>query len=165
MPDKFDELAHAVGLPNGGEAFVPWLKTLKAQIGIEGGLAARGVTHEHLARLVPLAAADFTSRTNPRPATEADYERLIRAKTAALSADDHDKLAAAILTLAVLTRELEAKDVSIHRLRRLVFGPSTEKTSHVVGSMQGGKFRPRGQSGDGEGRAGGHRFPRGRWQS
>ena len=40
------------------------------------GLAARGVTRAHLARLVPLAAKDFTGGTNPRPATEADYERL-----------------------------------------------------------------------------------------
>jgi alcohol dehydrogenase class IV len=27
---------------------------------------------------VPLAAKDFTGGTNPRPATEADYERLFR---------------------------------------------------------------------------------------
>jgi alcohol dehydrogenase class IV len=30
----------------------------------------------HLPKLVPLAATDFTGGTNPRPATEADYERL-----------------------------------------------------------------------------------------
>jgi hypothetical protein len=76
VPAKFDELAHAAGVAGGGAAFVPWLKTLKSRIGIEGGLAARGVTREHLKRLVPLAAADFAGRTNPRPASEADYERL-----------------------------------------------------------------------------------------
>ena len=76
VPARFDELAHAAGIGNDGRTFVPWLKTLKAQIGIEGGLAARGVTRAHLARLVPLAAKDFTGGTNPRPATEADYERL-----------------------------------------------------------------------------------------
>jgi alcohol dehydrogenase class IV len=75
VPEKFDELAHAAGVAGGGAAFVPWLKALKARIGIEGGLAARGVTKEHLPRLVPIAAADFTGQTNPRPAGAADYER------------------------------------------------------------------------------------------
>jgi alcohol dehydrogenase class IV len=76
VPAKFDALAHAAGLNGGGAAFVPWLQRLKASIGISGGLAQRGVTPEHLPQLVPLAARDFTGQTNPRPATEADYERL-----------------------------------------------------------------------------------------
>ena len=76
VPAKFDELAHAAGVAGGGAAFVPWLKQLKAAIGIEGGLAARGITREHLPRLVALADKDFTSQTNPRPAGAADYERL-----------------------------------------------------------------------------------------
>ncbi len=82
VPAKFDELAHAVGtggVAGGGAAFVGWLKSLKATIGISGGLAARGVTREHLPRLVALADKDFTSQTNPRPATAADYERLFLA--------------------------------------------------------------------------------------
>ncbi|MFN8897353.1 MAG: iron-containing alcohol dehydrogenase [Pseudomonadota bacterium] len=74
VPAKFDELAHAAGVAGGG-AFVPWLRSLKARIGITGGLAARGVTKEHLPHLVPLAARDFTAQTNPRPTVEADYER------------------------------------------------------------------------------------------
>jgi hypothetical protein len=69
-------LAHSAGVAGGGEAFVGWLKTLKATIGISGGLAKRGVTHEHLPQLVALADKDFTSQTNPRPANAADYERL-----------------------------------------------------------------------------------------
>jgi alcohol dehydrogenase class IV len=76
VPAKFDELAHAAGLAGGGAALVPWLKQLKASIGIAGGLAARGVTRAQLPRLVALADKDFTSQTNPRPAAEADYERL-----------------------------------------------------------------------------------------
>ena len=80
VPAKFDELAHVVGLGgHQGAAFVVWLKDLKAKIGITGGLAARGVTPDLLPRLVPLAATDFTGGTNPRPATEADYERLFKA--------------------------------------------------------------------------------------
>ena len=78
VPAKFDELAHAAGLGGGGAAFVPWLKALKERIGISGGLAQRGVTPAHLARLVPLANQDFTSQTNPRPASTADYERFFK---------------------------------------------------------------------------------------
>ena len=79
VPAKFDELAHAAGLSGGGAAFVPWLQRLKAEIGIEGGLAARGVKPEHLPRLVALATVDFAGQTNPIKATAADYERLFRA--------------------------------------------------------------------------------------
>ena len=78
VPRKFDELAHAAGVQGGGFAFIAWLKHLKLQIDIVGGLAARGVTPEHIPRLVPLAHIDFTGQTNPRLATEADYERLFR---------------------------------------------------------------------------------------
>jgi len=58
---------------------------------------------------------------------------LERSREGALSPEDHEKLKAAVDTLAVLTRELETKGTSILRLRRLVFGPSTEKTSRVLG--------------------------------
>lgn len=78
VPAKFDELAHAAGVAGGGAAFVPWLKALKARIGIADGLARHGVRPEQLPRLAELAAADFTNGTNPRPATAADYERLLR---------------------------------------------------------------------------------------
>jgi len=78
VPGKFDELAHAAGLSGGGAAFVPWLRALKRQIGITGGLAQRGVRPDQLPQLVSLAAKDFTGQTNPRAATEADYERLFR---------------------------------------------------------------------------------------
>jgi alcohol dehydrogenase class IV len=78
VPAKFDEMAHVVGAAGGGAGFIAWLRQLKADIGITGGLAQRGVTADHLPKLVPLAAKDFTGGTNPRPATEADYERLFR---------------------------------------------------------------------------------------
>jgi len=75
VPQKFDELAHVCGLAGGGAAFVPWLKRLKADIGITGGLAQRGVTGQQLPRLVELATADICHQTNPRPCTAADFER------------------------------------------------------------------------------------------
>jgi alcohol dehydrogenase class IV len=81
VPAKFAELSHAAGVEADGDgaAFIRWLRALKARIGIAGGLAARGVTREHLPRLVPLAAKDFTAQTNPRPTVEADYERFFLA--------------------------------------------------------------------------------------
>ena len=79
VPAKFDELAHAAGVTGGGAAFAGWLRELKTAIGITGGLGARGVTPAHLPRLVALADKDFTSQTNPQPATAADYERLFLA--------------------------------------------------------------------------------------
>ena len=60
-------------------------------------------------------------------------EMLKRALVEPLSTDDVDKLSGAMDTLAFLTRELEAKGTSIKRLRKMIFGPSTEKTSHVIG--------------------------------
>jgi alcohol dehydrogenase class IV len=75
VPRKFDELAHACGLGNDGAAFVPWLKQLKSDIGITGGLAARGVTAQQLPRLVEVATADICHQTNPRPCTAADFQR------------------------------------------------------------------------------------------
>ena len=76
VPEKFDELAHVCKVPGGGKAFVQWLKALKAQIGIEGGLASRGVTSADLPRLVDIATKDICHQTNPRPCTSADFERL-----------------------------------------------------------------------------------------
>jgi alcohol dehydrogenase class IV len=79
VPAKFDELAHACKVSSGGAGFVPWLKTLKADVGIYGGLAAHGVTAAHLPRLVEVATADICHLTNPRPYTAADFEALFKA--------------------------------------------------------------------------------------
>ena len=79
VPGKFDELAHVCGVKGGGAAFVPWLRDLKAQIGISERLAHHGVKPEHLPRLVELAQADICHQTNPRPCSPADFDRLFRA--------------------------------------------------------------------------------------
>ena len=78
-PNKFDALAHACGVAGGGKAFVGWLRTLRASIGITGGLAAHGVTPGHLPRLVQIATADICHQTNPQPCTAADFEALFKA--------------------------------------------------------------------------------------
>ncbi|MBS0313705.1 MAG: iron-containing alcohol dehydrogenase [Proteobacteria bacterium] len=79
VPAKFDELAHVCGVAGGGDAFVPWLRELKATIGIRGPLSAHGVTAAHLPRLVEIATRDGCHQTNPRPCTAADFERLFLA--------------------------------------------------------------------------------------
>ena len=79
VPAKFNELAHVCKVPGGGSALVPWLKTLKAKVGIDGGLALRGVTSADMPRLVDIATKDICHQTNPRPCTSADFERLFLA--------------------------------------------------------------------------------------
>jgi alcohol dehydrogenase class IV len=79
VPAKFDELVHVCKVPGGGAAFVPWLKALKASVGITGTLTSHGVKPEHIPRLVDIAVKDICHQTNPRPCTAADFERLFKA--------------------------------------------------------------------------------------
>ena len=79
VPAKFDELAYVCGVAGGGAAFVPWLKALKASVGITGSLSAHGVKAEQIPRLVEIATQDICHQTNPRPCTAGDFERLFKA--------------------------------------------------------------------------------------
>ncbi len=101
------------------------------------------------------------SASKPRPARrelKLDELQAIVERTVSgpLSADERDALKAAVETLAFLTAELERKQVSIHRLRKLLFGASTEKTSQVVGGVSASPCAtdeitgPPGQGGDEE---------------
>lgn len=78
-PEKFDELAHVCRVAGGGRAFVPWLKELKARIGLAGTLSSHGVRPEQVPRLVEIAMGDICHQTNPRPCTAEDFERLFAA--------------------------------------------------------------------------------------
>jgi alcohol dehydrogenase class IV len=78
-PEKFDELAHACRVTGGGKALVPWLKALKARIGLAGSLSAHGIHRTQVPRLVDVAQADICHQTNPRPCTAADFERFFLA--------------------------------------------------------------------------------------
>jgi transposase len=62
-----------------------------------------------------------------------ELELILERTRAALSHEEHEKLKAAVDTLAFLTHELEQKGTSIERLRRLLFGPSTESSKRVLG--------------------------------
>jgi len=75
-------------------------------------------------------------RQATRPPIEVRFDELsaiVERAKAALSTEDHVQLKAAMDTLAVVTAELQAKGTSLDRLRRLLFGAKTEKTSTIVG--------------------------------
>ena len=54
-----------------------------------------------------------------------------------------DAQAASIDTLALITAQLQAKDASIERLRRMIFGATTESTRNVLGEEARPSRRPR----------------------
>jgi hypothetical protein len=54
-------------------------------------------------------------------------------QTESLSAGNYEKLKVAMAILAFLMEELRSQKASIYRLRNMLFGPSTEKTSQVLG--------------------------------
>jgi hypothetical protein len=62
---------------------------------------------------------------------------VVQARSAPLSAEDFEKLKAALETLGYVTGELEKKGASIRRLRKLIFGATTEKTSAIFGKDDG----------------------------
>ena len=92
---------------------------------------------------------------------------------ASLSSEERDKLKAALDTLAFLTGEIGTKGMTIERLRRMVFGASTEKTEKIFPDApkeEGGGSKPSsddnaaasGQPRErrpGHGRNGAHSYP------
>ena len=83
-----------------------------------------------------------TARTRkPAPGTgserlDVDLEQLhailARTESGALSDDDRKVLTAAVETLASVTQLLEHNDATIGKLRKLLFGSSSEKTRDVL---------------------------------
>jgi hypothetical protein len=80
---------------------------------------------------------------------------LERARVGPLGEEDFGKLKAAVDTLVYLSEQLGTKGVSVERLRRILFGSSTEKTSRVLGE-------PRRKDGGGAGAGNGKRKGHGR---
>ena len=60
-----------------------------------------------------------------------------RARVGAISTDDYAKLKAVITTFGLLKEELRSNRTSIERLKRMLFGASTEKTHEVLGEAPG----------------------------
>jgi transposase len=75
-------------------------------------------------------------RSMPPPAQTVSREEMaaiLERTRAVLSPEEHAKLTGAIDTLAQVTAQLQAKDASIERLRRMLFGASTETSCNVLG--------------------------------
>jgi hypothetical protein len=88
---KMAELARVAGVPGAatmapeaaGAAFIDWLGRMKSDLGIPATLgalkSARPVTKADIPALVAVAIDDTCHRTNPRPCTRADFERIFAA--------------------------------------------------------------------------------------
>lgn len=61
-----------------------------------------------------------------------ELEAILEQARASLGEDGYQKLKAAIETLDYLTDLIGDKDTTINRLRKIIFGPTTEKTSDVL---------------------------------
>ena len=61
-----------------------------------------------------------------------ELEEYLERARAVLGEDGYEKLKAALETLQFLTGLIEDKDTTINRLRQIIFGASTEKTSNVL---------------------------------
>ena len=61
-----------------------------------------------------------------------ELESILERARAVLGEEDHRKLKTAVETLDFLTHEIESKDVSLKRLRGLLFGSPTEKLENVL---------------------------------
>ncbi len=56
---------------------------------------------------------------------------------AVLSEDEHATLSNIVDTVALMQAELQGKDASLERLRRMIFGATTESTRNVIGEQRG----------------------------
>ena len=79
--ERFALMAQAVGVTRAtpeasSDAFVAWLTALKREVGIPAKLGALKVSMQHLPKLLDVAVDDICHRTNPRPCTRQDFERL-----------------------------------------------------------------------------------------
>jgi transposase len=79
----------------------------------------------------------------------AELEQII--VRAALEPADQEKLRAVIETLAFLTRELQNKKTSIHRLRKLIFGASTETLDKIFRKKKPAAEQPESAPADQDG--------------
>jgi 4-hydroxybutyrate dehydrogenase len=76
--EKYDRLRRTIGL-DAGDDLATWVAELNSRIGLPDGLAAMGVPTEVLPDIAQYAEHDPATETNPRPATRADYEDMLRA--------------------------------------------------------------------------------------
>jgi 4-hydroxybutyrate dehydrogenase len=77
-PEKYERLRRVIALGSDVE-LAGWVADLNARLGLPEGLAAMGVPPEVLPRIAEHAEQDPATETNARPATRADYDKMLRA--------------------------------------------------------------------------------------
>ena len=75
---KLDRMANAMGLASGAEVG-PSVRAMTERLGLPTGLAQLGVTRAMFPAIVRGALKDHSHRTNPRVASEADYQAMLEA--------------------------------------------------------------------------------------
>ena len=75
---KLDRMANAMGLASGAEVG-PSVRAMTERLGLPTGLAQLGVTRAMFPDIVRGALKDHSHRTNPRVASEADYQAMLEA--------------------------------------------------------------------------------------
>jgi len=74
---KIERLAQAMDLGN-DDLVIPALGAMNVHLGLPSGLHAMGVTEVMFPKIIQGALADHTHKTNPREASAADYEMMLR---------------------------------------------------------------------------------------
>jgi len=72
-PQRFNDMAAAVGAPPGASGFLSWLATLKAELGLPANLGELGTDPGLVDDLVTVAVADGCHANNPRPVAAGDF--------------------------------------------------------------------------------------------
>lgn len=76
--EKYDRLRQAMGLAPDAD-IAEAISAMNANIGLPSGLSAMGVQEEDIPDLITYAKKDLSALSNPRQATEDDFEAMIRA--------------------------------------------------------------------------------------
>ena len=106
----------------------------------------------------------MSARTTTKRAEEVELKELDaiveKTRTSPLDEEQHRKLKAAIGLLGLLSAAIAAKNASIRRLKKLLFGPKSEKTSKILGNSDDAKDQGGAELGskdsNGQEAAGGH---------
>jgi len=75
---RLERMAHAMGLKSADDV-AGAIKDMNARLGLPSGLGEMGVQREWFGRIIAGAMADHCHKTNPRLATEQDYEEMLAA--------------------------------------------------------------------------------------
>jgi alcohol dehydrogenase class IV len=77
VAEKYDRLRRVIGLTPDTD-LAAWVTDLNTTLGLPRSLADMGVPRDILPRIAELAEQDPATHTNPRTATRADYQEMLR---------------------------------------------------------------------------------------